>query len=92
MRIIWSETARDDLRQIDRYLSQFDAATAARALRLIQQKLNLLKDYPHVGPALEDASRSLIVRGTTYVLIYAVLKDAIGILRVRDMREDWRSA
>ena len=89
-RVIWSESAQDDIWRVDRYLRQFGAAVAVRTLRLIRAKLDLLRDYPLAGPQLDAESRSILVRGTPYVIIYAVIQTEIAVLRLRDAREDWR--
>lgn len=88
--VIWSESARHDLRAIDQYLSGENPAAAVRMLRAIRSKAGQLRAYPASGPALEGELRSLAVLGTPFIIVYRAGAGSVEILRVRHGRENWR--
>lgn len=53
-RLIWSPRSGLDLADIDAYLSDRDAAAAARILRAIQSAAVRLSDYPKLGWSLDQ--------------------------------------
>ncbi len=91
-RLIWSPSARDDLREIDIFLADRGSAAAGRVLRAIRATATRLLEYPRIGRALETPFRVFGVRGTPYVIVYRLLDDAIEVIRIRHMRENWTIA
>ncbi len=90
-RIIWSGPSLLDLREIERFLSNDDAAAAARILRAIRSKSDQLRHFPSSGPALTGELRYLGVRDTPYLLVYRIEQNGVEVIRVRHVREDWRT-
>jgi toxin ParE1/3/4 len=90
-RIIWSAPSLLDLREIERFLSNEDAAAAARILRAIRGKSDQLRQFPSSGPALTGELRYVRVRNTPYLLVYRIGRGGVEVIRVRHVREDWRS-
>jgi plasmid stabilization system protein ParE len=86
----WSEASLSDLASINEYLVQFDADIAVRMLLSIRDASRILTSFPAAGPVVDLGHRSLRVRQTPYVLIYAIRDDEVTILHVRHTREDWR--
>jgi toxin ParE1/3/4 len=86
----WSEAALSDLDSISDYLAQFDPDVAVRMILAIRDTSRILSSFLAAGPVLDIGHRSLRVRQTPYVLIYAIRGDDVTILHVRHTREDWR--
>lgn len=74
------------------FLAEKDATAAAKAVDIIRNKANILKQYPNAGrPAddLEPEHRELLIPfgAAGYVLYYEVMGDAVQILAVKHQRE-----
>lgn len=90
MRLIWSESALDDLQRIDDWLTGNAGGEVAEAqLERIKLRVRRLRDFPRTGAMLPDGVRDVPVPGTNYVVIYQV-DERVEILRIRHNREDWR--
>lgn len=91
MRIIWSRPARNDLFEIANFYR--DVAphfVDAVADRVEAAALPLLAN-PHIGPEIGDTGRrKWTIRGTPFLLIYAVRGNEIEIRRVRHGSSNWR--
>ena len=90
MRLIWSKPALQDLTNIDAYLEAHDPQAATTALRAINTKAKLLREFPGLGPAFDESVRYVSVSRTPYVLVYAIRRGQVEIIRVYDSRQDWR--
>lgn len=91
-RLIWTNRAAAELRQVYLFLTEKDATVAAKAVDIIRNKANILKQYPNAGrPAddLEPEHRELLIPfgAAGYVLYYEVMGDAVQILAVKHQRE-----
>src|SRR3546814_19406285 len=93
-RLTWTAPALADLREINAFLRrEADGKTAVRTLSAIRQRANLLKEFPHAGPLVEDQTfRSLKVLTTPFVIAYRleprsearrVGKEGVGTCRFR---------
>jgi len=91
MTLDWTGPARADIQAIDVHLSQYSPERAARLLEAILATADILEAYPAIGPALDEATRSLRVRHSPYILLYRIRQPVVQILRVRHEREDWRT-
>ena len=63
-RLTWSPSARGDLKGIDAFLAERDAAAAVRILRAIRITAERLRDYPQIGRALDEPFRVLMPANT----------------------------
>jgi plasmid stabilization system protein ParE len=92
-RLSYTAAASADLNGIHRrLLIVASSRIAIEQLNLIRNTAKRLREFPNIGPALdEEAVRTLRVRGTPFTLVYAVLPDAINILRVRHHAQDWHA-
>lgn len=90
MRIVWTEPARHDLREIVLYIAQ-DNPYAARNLQAeIRERVTLLQDNPHLGrPGRIDGTRELVMGNNPYILPYRVRQDRIEILAVFHGARKW---
>jgi plasmid stabilization system protein ParE len=85
-KIVWSQEARDDLRDIVTFIAEHNRPVAESfGLRLIK-KVDLLAQFPHLGrvvPEEEDKNvREVIL--APYRIIYCVIEEhnVIAIIRV----------
>jgi toxin ParE1/3/4 len=90
VKLDWTGPALADIREIDRYLSDYSPETAARLLASILDAADILKSYPAIGPTLDGSMRSLRVRQSRYILLYRIHDAEVEILRVHHDRQDWR--
>lgn len=89
--IAWAESAQPDLARIDEYYSQIDLEFANRAARNAVAAAKFLRDNPFAGPKIEGTDyRKWHVAATPFLLIYRTERNAIRIVRVRHVAEDWR--
>ena len=82
-RIVWTETALADLRDLVRYIAMGDHASARRFGERVIAKVESVAAFPRVGRKVpeyqNDCVRELVL--TPYRLIYE-LNDRIGIISI----------
>lgn len=98
MKIRYSPAARDDLRQLKRYLTlEFGAAVASKSVAKIIDDISSLKSHRHLARPLSDK----IHRGTDYLYLLAgrhsiaILSEGdslYSVIRVLDGRTDYVKA
>lgn len=90
-RLIYSERALADLERLTDFLIETDPSSAAEAIGLIAEAVNLLIRHPLVGRPVEYELRELVIsRGRSgYVALYSLEEgqDAVLILALRHQRE-----
>ena len=88
MRIIWSPTARDDLKHVRSYIArQNPAAAAAKAILEAVQKL---ARHPSMGrPGRLPGTRELVVTGTPFMVPYTVRDQDVEIIAVLHGAQMW---
>ena len=83
-RLLWTELARDDLREILRFIRQDNPVAARNVIREIREKVERLAQFPLSGravPELSDTSfREVIVEN--YRVIYRLVGNTVEILTV----------
>ncbi len=83
MKLVWTEPARQDLREIFTYITEENPNAARRLLAEIKERAVLLQDNPQLGRAGRvDGTRELVVAGTQYILPYRLKEQQIQILAV----------
>lgn len=83
MRVIWSIPARDDLRDIDEWLTrEARPGTAVRILSAIRLRSKFPEDFPRGGRPHRNETRILRVLGTPYLLRYRIVDRVVEVLRV----------
>jgi len=84
VRIVWTEKARRDLREVVRYLRQYSPEAAEKTSKRITASTRRLAEFPLSGravPELPDTDfRELIVGD--YRVVYEPSGDAVEILSV----------
>ena len=92
MRLVWSPTARDDLREVRRYIARDNPAAADRTIRKILSCVDNLRQFPWIGRAgrLPD-SRELVIPQTPFIVVYVVAQLGVEIMAVIPGASRWPS-
>ena len=90
MKIVWTEPARLDLREIFTFIAEENPYAARRLLTDIKERAVLLQDNPMLGrPGRIEGTRELVVTGTQYILPYRIRNDQIQILAAFHSARQW---
>ncbi len=91
-RVIWAESATQDLHQIKSYLIEnYDSVVAEKTIATLILSAHWLLDYPQAGSLIgKDHWRKWRPRKTRHILLYRPHAQGIKVLRVRHERNDWR--
>jgi toxin ParE1/3/4 len=93
VKIVWTESARQDLRQVFEYIAGDSPKAASKLLSVIKERAALMQDNPHMGRlGRVDGTRELIITGTPYILPYRVKDNQIQILAVFHSSRQWPAA
>ena len=82
-RFIISLLAKQELKEINRYIARFNSNAARRLINRIKQQCKLLADFPEMGQKcdeLEPDLRSFPVEN--YIIFYPPIDDGVQIVRV----------
>ena len=75
--------AAQDLEDIWFYVAQDDPAAADRLLDTFEEKIGLLAENPHIGPARPDIAEDLRYSPVgSYLLLYRIVSGGVEIVRV----------
>lgn len=89
-RIVWSQSAQDDLREIVRYIARDNREVAEKFGRFLISKVDSVANFPRIGRMVPefrlDTLREVIV--SPYRIIYTINADSTEIQVVRV----WHSA
>ena len=88
MKIEWTETARQDRRNIYDYLDEHNPIAAIEIDDLIEEKTDLLVDHVLMGRSGREKGTRELVLHPHYVVVYDV-KDTVRILRVLHTAQQW---
>ena len=84
MRLVWSDTARNDLKHLNTYIGQDSPIYARQFIQRILTRMETLPDFPnlgrHVPEVNRDDIREIVFQG--YRLIYQATADHVLILTV----------
>ncbi|MDO9139273.1 MAG: type II toxin-antitoxin system RelE/ParE family toxin [Methylobacter sp.] len=90
MKIVWTEPARQDLREIFEYIAEENPNAARALLAEIRKRAGSLENNPELGRlGRVDGSRELVLTGTQYILPYRVKEQWIQILAVFHSARKW---
>jgi toxin ParE1/3/4 len=83
LKIVWTlRAAQNRDTQLD-YIGQENAEAAIRVDFAIDNQVRQLKDFPELGRIGRlEGTRELVIAHTSLVVVYAIRKDAISILRL----------
>ena len=88
-RAAWTQTATDDLREAERYLTGIHEAIARDLVERAVAAGRFSLDYPAIGSPMRGRWRKWRIPGTRYLLIYRPTPSGIEIGRVRYGRSRW---
>lgn len=89
MRLVWTEPASLDRKDIREYIAQDNPAAALALDELISEKASRLIDHPGLGrPGRVTGTRELIAH-QNYILIYDITQDLVRVLRVLHAARQW---
>jgi len=90
VRLRWSDEARAQLREAQEFVVAENPSAARRLLAAIREAASRLRDFPHLGHAIEPAPvRSFAVPRTRYLLFYVVQADTVLIISVWHGAREW---
>jgi toxin ParE1/3/4 len=83
VKIVWTEPARHDLREIFEYIAEEDPHAARTLLNKIKDHVLLLLNNPQIGQVGRvEGTRELVLVGTRFILPYRLKDQQIQILAV----------
>jgi toxin ParE1/3/4 len=86
MRIRWTEGATDNLVQVEEYIALDNPSAAVDTVLKIIATAEMLADYPALGKrGRERGTRELVVAGLPFIIIFAVHREELVIIRVLHM-------
>ena len=93
MKIVWSPTARNKIKEILEYIAVDNPDAALALIDLIEEKVNDLSKNPESGKILleinNDRIREIVVH-MHYGVVYEITNLTIEILTIRHYRQDFR--
>jgi plasmid stabilization system protein ParE len=88
----WTPDAKADLAKIDDFYTEIALDYADKVGDAAIAAAQFLLQFPYAGTSIDiDDVRKWRVRATPYILIYRTQRDAVQILRIRHMAEDWQN-
>ena len=82
VRVIWTDTALDDIDAIHGYLARFNPSAAAQVVNALVEAADNLKVFPAKGrTGLIPGTREFTIV-VPYVLVYRIRSDVIDIVRI----------
>jgi toxin ParE1/3/4 len=92
MQLRWALRARRDLLEMADHYGEIDPDLSDLMLRRAQTAPLFLTEHPFAGPPIDDTSlRKWWIRGTPYLLLYRVTRDAVEVARVVHHATNWRA-
>ena len=90
MRIVWTPRAQQNLRDVARYLTQFNPIASLATVRLVRAAPQQLLQHPASGRlGRVEGTRELIIVGSSYILPYRVTSERVEILAVLHSSQQW---
>lgn len=89
LRIIWSNEARMDMRDILAYIARRDVAASKRLRQLITNSVLPILENPFLyRPGRIAGTREIVVH-PNYIVVYRIREGAINVLRVLHSRQQY---
>jgi toxin ParE1/3/4 len=89
LRLVWRESAREDVKQITAYIADRDLAAAERLKRTIEHAAELLTDHPFKSRRGRAPGTHESVVHPNYILVYRVTAEAVEIVNVLHARQEY---
>ncbi len=91
-RVVWSDSARHELREAIRYIADDDPAAARFVRDRIDRTVALLAKRPIGRQGRVAGTYEKLVLKTSYILAYAISGDTIILLHLIHDHRDWPEA
>ena len=94
MKIVWTDTAKEDMELIYQFHSAFNAAYAVRLYNRILDETVILKSFPLIAPVEfkllpeNETIRGVTVASGRFKVLYIVAQNTISIMGVWDCRRN----
>ena len=90
MKVVWFESAIQDLVCVRQYISQDNPMAARNVVAKIGEAVSMLTTHPGIGrPGRVTGTKEMVVDQTQYILPYRVRDNRIEILRVLHSSKRW---
>ncbi|MDR3753734.1 MAG: type II toxin-antitoxin system RelE/ParE family toxin [Terracidiphilus sp.] len=90
MKLRWTLPAVEQLREIFEYIADDNPAAAARSVERIRLSIRQASRMPYAGRGGRvGGTREVIVPGTSYIVAYRILEDAIHVLAILHGTQQW---
>jgi addiction module RelE/StbE family toxin len=90
MQVKWLRLALADLEKAVAYIAQSNPDAAEKTAARIWEATQMLAHHPEIGrPGRVPNTRELFVPGTSYIVPYRVVGNAVQILRVLHTSRKW---
>jgi len=90
MKVIWTEGAAEDLKEISDYISKDSPDAAQRVAKAIYDRVMRLKSPLYKGRTREEeTSLELVIPSLPYIVLYEVIGEGIFVKAVRHTSRDW---
>ncbi len=90
MKIIWTATAREDMRAIRAWLDERNQVAAAHVMRAIREAVSVLQSQAMLGRVGQiDGTRELVIQRFPYLVIYEVVSGDVRVLSVFHTSRAW---
>jgi addiction module RelE/StbE family toxin len=90
MKVLWTESAAEDLARIVEYISLDNTEAARRVAKVVFGTIMSLSDMPYRGRKRSiDGSRELVFASWPYVAVYEIIDDKIYIEGIRHTSRNW---
>lgn len=91
MKIAWSLSALQHLREAREYIEIDNPKAAVRQIGLMEAAVNHLRIFPMMGrTGRRTGTRELPIPGTPYILVYRVKKTTVQVLAVLHGARNWQ--
>lgn len=87
MKVVWSENALNDLKEIQAYISADSVYYALCVVERILDKAASLEDMPQMGHVVPESFNGDVreIHSAPYRIIYSVSSDCVGIVTIVHM-------
>jgi toxin ParE1/3/4 len=89
LNVVWRPKARDDLRAISDYISDFDEAAALQLRDRVFDLAERIGEFPYMFRKGRTPNTREAVAHPNYILVYRVGADAVEILSVIHSRQQY---
>lgn len=83
MKVLWTITALQHLREAREYVAIDNPSAAARQIEIIEANINHLRAFPMMGRiGRRTGTRELPIPSTPYIVVYRAREESVQVLAV----------